>query len=73
MDFDEMDFGFATMEVELMVQKPEDISKAEEQIINFAKEHGISATLGHGKVIEYLQRYKPEHYSALVKSGVVRE
>jgi len=68
-----MDFGFTTLEVELMVNSPAEISQAETRIIEFAKENGISATLGHGKVIEYLFRYRPEHYQDLIDSGVVKK
>ncbi|HLD86396.1 MAG TPA: CYTH domain-containing protein [Patescibacteria group bacterium] len=73
LDFDDMDFGFTTLEVELMVNSPAEISQAETRIIEFAKENGISATLGHGKVIEYLFRYRPEHYQDLIDSGVVKK
>ena len=73
LDFDEMDFGFTTFEAELMVQNPEEVQSAEARIMEFAKAYNIAATAGRGKVIEYLLRYKPEHYNALVRSGVVRE
>ncbi len=72
LDFDEMDFGYTTFEAELMVQNPEEVQGAEKRIMEFARAYDIAATASHGKVIEYLFRYKPEHYSALVKSGVVR-
>lgn len=71
LDFDEMDFGFTTFEVELMVGDGEDPKVAEAKILEFSREHGIVGTKARGKVIEYLLRNRPEHYAALVASGVV--
>lgn len=71
LDFDEMDFGFTTFEAELMVNDSHDIAGAERRILEFAKEHGIAGTEGHGKVIEYIARNRPEHFAALAARGVV--
>ena len=73
LDFDEMDFDFVTFEAELMVESADDVSRAEKKILDFAVEHGIAETKGRGKVIEYLARFKPEHYEALLRTGVVRD
>lgn len=72
LDFDEMDFGFVTFEAELMVESTKDASRAEKRILNFAAEHGITEAKGRGKVIEYLARFSPLHYKALVKAGVIK-
>ena len=41
LDFDEMDFGFSALEVELMVEKPEDITDAEKLLMDFARAHAL--------------------------------
>jgi len=73
LDFDETDFGFSAFEVELMVEKPKDISDAEERIMDFARAHHFTATEGitYGKVIEYIKRHNPRHYAFLTRKGVV--
>lgn len=65
LDFDEMDFGFTTFEVELTVANPSQIPNAEAEILRFAKDNGISDTNARGKVIEYIFRNNPEHYRTL--------
>ena len=69
LDFDEMDFGFIAFEVELMVPKQEGISAAEKRILEFGKEHRLNPESA-GKVIEYLRRYRPEHFAFLQSRGV---
>ncbi len=73
LDFDEMDFGFTTFEVELMIENEMEIPVAEEKIMSFAEEYGIAATPGAGKVIEFLHRKSMPHYNALLQAGVVRK
>lgn len=73
LDFDETDFGFAIFEVELMLTDGSDVDGAETRILEFAREHGIVGTGVHGKVIEYISRNRPEHYAALVASGVIED
>ncbi|OGF73645.1 hypothetical protein A2Z63_00595 [Candidatus Giovannonibacteria bacterium RIFCSPLOWO2_02_44_8] len=71
LDFDKVDFGFETFEVEIMVRDEKDVTSAEAKIIAFAQEHGIASAPGAGKVIVYIQRNNPAHYQALFKTGVV--
>jgi adenylate cyclase class IV len=73
LDFDEMDFGFVTFELEIMVKDKKDIPSAEKKIANFVKRFGIDPTKGRGKVIEYLFRKNKKHYNALVSAGVIRK
>ncbi len=74
LDFDEVEeLHYATFEPELMVATPEEIPAAEARILAFAKEHGISGSAGHGKVIEYILRNHPAHYEVLKASGVVMD
>jgi len=72
LDFDETDFGFSLLEIELLVQDPRDVMVATQRIVAFAHEHGTTAALDHGKIIEYLYRKSPPHYAALVSAGVIR-
>lgn len=69
LDFDEMDFGFIAFEIELMVEKSQDISQAEKRVLKFASDNLITKK-GDGKVIEYLRRYRPEHFAFLKSRGV---
>lgn len=72
LDFDEMDYGFSAFEIELMVEKVEDIAGAEQRILDFGKKFGLApSTDGRGKVIEYLFRNDRKHYEFLVKRGKV--
>ncbi|TSC67755.1 MAG: thiamine-triphosphatase-like [Parcubacteria group bacterium Gr01-1014_72] len=73
LDFDETDFGFSTFEVECMVNGPSEVAVAESRILQFAKEHSISNTVGHGKVIEYILRRNPLQYEVLQTHGVVHK
>jgi adenylate cyclase class IV len=66
------DFTYELAEIELMVQDKSEMSGALEKIINFAKGNGLEICYVRGKVIEYFKRKKPEHFMALVKSGVVK-
>ena len=73
LDFDEMDFGFTTFEAEIMVSDESAVVKVETKIKDFAKQYGLTSAHGRGKVIEYLYRYRSEHYQALVAAGVIVE
>lgn len=69
LDFDEMDFGFTTFEVELMVKTLEDIPVAEKRIVEFGATHHLNSQSA-GKVIEYLRRFSPAHLAFLQSRGV---
>lgn len=72
LDFDEIpEMDYATLEIELMIEKEEGIQNAERRILEFANQHGIS-TPGQGKVIEYLMKNNPAHLNVLREKGVVR-
>lgn len=70
-DLDEMDFGYSVGEIELMVEKQEDAPAAVQKIIDFTTSRGIKIFHTRGKIIEYLYRFRPEHYQALVNAGVL--
>ena len=67
------DFTYYIGEVELMVKKKSEIEGAIGKIITFAKEQGLTIASVRGKIIEYLKRVKPNHYQALVRTGVVKD
>lgn len=64
-------FNYKLAEIELLVENQELISAATARILQFAKDCGLNITPIYGKVIVYLEKYKPEHYRALVESGVI--
>ncbi len=70
-DLDIMDFGYELAEIELMIQNQSDMETAIQKIQAFAVQHGLTNAPVRGKVIEYLKRFSPAHYQALVESRVV--
>jgi len=66
------DFTYGLAEIELMVNDESEMSKAIENIIDFAKESGLEVKYVRGKVIEYMKRKLPEHFQALVTSGLIK-
>lgn len=75
-DLDLVDFGdfkFEIGEIELMVNKHEEMGEALEKIKNFAKENGLQITHVRGKVMEYLKRKRPEHFRKLVEANVAKD
>jgi adenylate cyclase class IV len=61
--------SFTTCEIELLVERREDIPVAADRVNAFAESCGLSADPSHGKVIEYLHRERPDHYRALADAG----
>jgi adenylate cyclase class IV len=70
-DFDDVDFGLNMVEIELLVPDESAVLEANEKIVAFAKQHNLMFTPIAGKNTEYLRRFKPEHYQALVVTGIV--
>jgi adenylate cyclase class IV len=66
-DADEVDFGYALLEIELMVPSENDIKPAYRRVLDFAVTNGIpvSEKRIRGKVIEYLRLNDPQHFHAL--------
>ena len=69
-DVDSADFGYAVLEIELMVPSDDAVKAAYQRILDFATVNGIPIPKkrNRGKVIEYLRRNDPEHYRALEKA-----
>lgn len=72
-DIDACDFGYSIMEVELLIEKKEQIAEAEAQIAAFAKKNDLAMLPMRGKVTEYLYRKSPEHYKILQEEGIIIE
>lgn len=65
-DVDKTDFGFNVCEVELMVENESQINEAENKIIEFANNFGITAKEKiFGKVMEYFKKFNPPLYQEL--------
>ncbi len=74
LDLDFVDYGDFTYtigEIECMVTDKSEINDTVEKIIEFAKRENLEITPVRGKVLEYLKRKNPQHYSLFVKAGVV--
>lgn len=68
---DYTEFTYNIGEIELMVKDESEIEDAVGKIMAFAKKNNLKIAPVRGKVIEYLKRFKPKHFDALVKSSVV--
>ena len=71
LDLDVCDFGYELAEVELMLDDENKRADALKRIEDFAGRMGLDQTPVRGKIIEYLYRFSPEHYQALVEAGVI--
>ncbi len=69
--YSDADWSYETSEIELLVSTSEDISEAEDKIMEFAEQHGLKEGDAPSKIIEYLRRNRPEHYRILVESGTI--
>lgn len=65
LDIDETDFGYNMVEIELLVEKGEDVVEAKEKIMNFANSYGFQYTKLLGKGKKYLIENKPEIYKQI--------
>lgn len=70
-DLDEMDFGYACVDIERLVARPEEVGPATASIVAFARRLGLTTDQVAGKVIEFLRRKRANHYQVLVEAGVV--
>lgn len=70
-DLDICDFGYELAEIELMLEHEDQQQDALQRIEEFANRMRLDQTPVRGKVIEYLYRFVPAHYQALVDAGVL--
>lgn len=64
---DQMDFDYSMCEIELMVDKEEEIADAERKILDFANQYGLEEKKMYSKRREYLRRFKPEIYKEVFR------
>ncbi len=67
---DEADFGYRLAEVEMMVEKRDDVDSASAKIMDFVTSRGISIDMVPGKLPMYIEKNLPELYAILVDEGV---
>lgn len=75
-DVDVVDFGdfnYLLTEIELLVNRKEQIDSAVQEILGFAKANGLSTRVVPGKIIEYIMKKRPEHFKVLVQNGVAKD
>ena len=67
-DLDSVDYGYELAEIELMVEDENQVEEAGDRIRAFAEKQGLSFESYNirGKVMEYIKRYDPVHYQAII-------
>ena len=65
------DIVYTLAEIELMVNDASETEAALHSIKTFAEQNGLTFGRVHGKAVVYLKEFRPEHFRALVKAGVV--
>lgn len=70
-DIDHMDFGYDIAEIELLVERENEMPAAITKILELAGSIGLSTAPVRGKVVEYIRRNDPAHLEALQKALVV--
>lgn len=63
------DFEYDIVEIELMVEKPEDMELAGAKIAAYAESKGLSTRSVNGKLLEYIERKNPEQFQVLLDTG----
>uniref|UniRef100_A0A0G4HBU4 CYTH domain-containing protein n=1 Tax=Chromera velia CCMP2878 TaxID=1169474 RepID=A0A0G4HBU4_9ALVE len=72
-DVDAASFGHGVMEIELLCERPEDVSKMENAIVTLAAEMGASQMGNHGGKLEtYIRRFCPSVLQRLQRCGILR-
>lgn len=64
-------FTYAIAEIELIVDDEAQVDEAEDRIIAFAKQHGLTTDqVVLGKIVAYLKSERADHYKALVEADI---
>ena len=66
------DLVFDLVEIEKMVQTPEETRQATQDLVTFAEQHGIIIGPIPGNLIALIQIINPEHYALLEKARAMR-
>ncbi len=64
-DVDKLDFGHNVVEIEIMVEKIEDVKNAKESIVNFAKKYNFDLGEVPSKGEKYFEIVEPGRYKEL--------
>lgn len=67
-DIDSVDYDYEVIEIELLVESLDDMDKATNKILDFAKELGLTNSPKTGKVSGFLTRNYPEKYKEIRKA-----
>lgn len=70
-EIDTTDFGHHILEIELMVEREEDIPAASHTIGQLAQTYGISLDRIESKNATYLKWFRPDHHRALQQAGIM--
>lgn len=63
------DFEYDIVEIELLVEKPEDMERASAEIAAFALAKGLSTDRVNGKLLEFIEKKNSEQFQILVDTG----
>lgn len=67
-DIDDLDFGYHCVEIELLVEKKSEVSRAHERIVNLAASYGFDLKNVPAKKKEYFRIVKPEVFKELYRN-----
>ncbi|MBU2509009.1 CYTH domain-containing protein [Patescibacteria group bacterium] len=70
-DLDITDFDYGVNEIELLVEREDEMDEAIKRIKDFAKKHQLTLQSIRGKLPEYLKRNNPDHHQALVDAEII--
>ncbi len=70
-DIDNCEYGFEMAEIEMLVATEEEKEGAFKKIEAFALSKGIERKPVHGTLLEYLRRFKPEHFATLKEHKII--
>ena len=70
-DIDQMNEGLSIAEIELLVDRDDEVENAKQRIFELANKLNLTIEPVEGKVIQYIKFNNLNHYRALVKAGVV--
>jgi thiamine-triphosphatase len=71
-DLDAADFGYSLCEIEYMIPDDGDKEAAAQEIIKFSSQVGlVYSNKIRGKLLEYINRFRSDHYRAMQEAGVV--
>jgi len=71
-DLDLADYGYGLCEIEYMIPDDGDKEAAARAVVAFAERAGLTySNTILGKLLEYIRRFRPDHFKAIQDAGVV--